>query len=89
MPQSLVADGVGGNSVAVAVDVLHRNRIRGTRNDCQIGIPNSEAANVMRSNIASLHDPVLPKLALQSQIPLLRVWRINVQGSAGERRQID
>ncbi len=78
MPQCLVVNRVGSDGVAVAGSILHGNRTRRTGDHRQVRIPNSEAAYIMRADVANLCHPAFPKFTLEGHIPLLRVRRVGL-----------
>src|SRR5262249_10308935 len=89
MSQLFVVHGVVGDGVAVAVYVFHRERVGRTDYRCDVRIPDSQTSDEVRTDVAHLKCPTTAEIALQRQVPLLRVWRIWIDGRGGERSQVD
>src|ERR1041385_1578103 len=89
MSQLFVIHRVGRDGVSVAIDITHRARIRWTVKWSQEWIPDTDSTGVVRADVAQFNRPTVGDFPLHSEIILLRVRRVGIEWSTGERSQVD
>ncbi len=89
MSQFFVVHGIGRDRVGVSIDITDRAWVRWAVERRQEWIPDADATGVVRSYVTHLNRPATTNLTLQSEIVLLRVRRVGIKWSTGERCQVD
>ena len=89
MAQGLVVNRVRGDCIAGAIDVPHSNRSRRAGYGREVRVPDAQAADKVRSDVADFNRPTASQFSLNREVPLLRVRCVRARRNARIGSEID